>query len=126
MYLTNKLLCGLLLGLLGAHLLNVALSALFYNKMIGPNSNYEEKRWFFDRVNVNLKSRPFQAIVLSPNSDCNVPYFNLFHFGYPKIDSLRRFCVCPKESKFEEVDVAGVGKGDAVSVDESKILYYIF
>lgn len=120
-YQTNKILCLFLLIMLGGHLLNLILSTLFYTKIIGPNANYEEKEWFFERVNINLQSRPLQAIVLAPNSNCNVPYFNLFHFGYPKIDSLRRFCLCSKENEFEQVDVAGVGKGNVSSLDDSMV-----
>ena len=107
MLVTNKIMLILLAIIIGLHIFAIVFNSLFYFKIIGPNSNREVKDWFFNQVQSNMNSRAIDSITLSSSSECVFPQLNLFHYGYPLADKIKRFCMCNEDKIYPEIDIAG-------------------
>ena len=128
MFETNQMMLKLLGSALIINILALIISSLFYFKVMGPNNNYAVKEWFFDRVHINLGSKPLNSLTMSPNTECIYPYFNVFTFGHPKGDSVNRYCMCSDEDEFPEINLASTESNETTSPSSfsCKLPYFNF
>lgn len=103
---TNKQMYILLGIMAGIHILTLVFNSLFYFEILGPNSNKDMKTWFFKQVESNMSSRALEEISLESLSECSFPTLNLFGFGYPRADSVQRYCMCQEDGDFAALDSA--------------------